>query len=132
MKSQEFVATKTELFKVLKKFLLLTNAKEDLREGGCADLITMHLISMCGVSEVVCHALSQCNYTSYILRMLGPLSAAMETYTERKHVRKVCFFFQNKKFSKVPQFQKYSKKKFQNIFKKHVQKIFNYCSKIFF
>lgn len=67
----------------------MTNGKEDLREGGYADLITMHLISMCGVSEVVCHALSQCDFTGYILRMLGPLSAQMDTYTERKHVRKV-------------------------------------------
>ena len=67
----------------------MTEPRIDLKENGLADVITMHLISMCGQSEVVCHSLSLNNFTPYVLNMLGPYSDAMETYTEKKHVRKV-------------------------------------------
>jgi len=44
---------------------------------------------MGGVSEVVCHTLSQCHFAEYILKMLRQFPGEMETYTEKKHVRKV-------------------------------------------
>ena len=87
------MATKTDLFKSLRKFLDLTTAKDDLKEGGHADVITIHLISMCGKSDIVCHTLSQNDFTTYVLKMLQEYPAVMSNYDEKKHVRKVSFSY---------------------------------------